>query len=105
MQTACACVAQSIPTKNLIASPRGTARHCGARGPAGRSLIGALGCRGTWRFILWPVWASLVLVRGSRSHHGRRAASDAGSPRTLIASLDFLLSTSPEALTFWLQGG
>src|SRR5437016_5051796 len=86
MQTAWAALAQSIPTENLIASPPGTARHCTGRGPAGRSLIGALACRGTWRVILWPVWASLRFVQGSGSHGGRRAASDRGSPRTLIAS-------------------
>src|SRR5438128_77266 len=86
MQTAWAALAQSIPTENLIASPPGTARHCTGRGSAGRSLIGALACRGTWRVILWPVWASLRFVRGSGSHGGRRAASDRGPPRTLLAS-------------------
>src|SRR3989442_8947577 len=54
MQTAWAALAQSMPTENLIASPPGTARHCAGRGPAGRSLIGALAWLGTWRVILWP---------------------------------------------------
>src|SRR5437899_12916091 len=100
MQTAWAALAQSIPTENLIASPPGTARHCTGRGSAGRSLIGALACRGTWRVILWPVWASLRFVRGSGSHGGRRAASDRGSPRTLIASPHSRLSMVPDRPTF-----
>src|SRR2546426_6739194 len=75
-----------MPTKNLIASSPGTARHCAARGPAGRSLIGALACWGMWRVILWPVWASPRFARGSGSHAGRPAASDSGSPRTCPSS-------------------
>jgi hypothetical protein len=59
----------------------GTARHCRGRGPAGRSLIGALGFRCPWRCTLWPVGASLGVSRGSRSHTGRHAASRWGSPR------------------------
>src|SRR5438128_11132178 len=105
MQTAWTCLAQSIPTENLIAAPPGTARHCAGRGPAGRSLIGALAWLGTWRVILWPVGASLRLIRGSGSHAGRRAASDRGSPRTVIVSPHFPLPTRPEPQTFRLGGG
>src|SRR5207253_1085635 len=83
--TACACVAQSIPTENFIAPPPGTARHCAVRGPAGRSLIGALACGGTWRVSLWPVWASRRFARGSAPHSGGLAASDAGSAVSAIA--------------------
>src|SRR5207245_1138887 len=54
MQTAWAALAQSIPTENLIASPPGTARHCTGRGSAGRSLIGALACRGPRRVFPTP---------------------------------------------------
>ena len=66
-QTACAVDAQSRPTKT-IASLLGTARHCAVRGPAGRSLIGALGWLSSWRCILWPVGASRHVGRGSGSH-------------------------------------
>jgi hypothetical protein len=55
-------------------------------------IIGALACLGTWRIILWPVWASRF-IRGSGSHAGRHAASERGSPRIPIISPHCPLST------------
>src|SRR5207244_1654130 len=82
-QTAWVWLAQSRPMEKFIAFLPEAARHCAVRGPAGRSLTGALGFRCPWRSTLWPVWASRGLSRGSRSHSGRRAASTIGSPRPL----------------------
>src|SRR5512134_2177718 len=93
-----------MPTKNLIASSPGTARHCAGRGPAGRSLIGALACLGMWRVILWPVWASLHVVRGSGSHGGRHAASELGSPRPAIITPTFFSPPDPSKLSVSGEG-